>query len=233
MNVSEGRGGTRIMIVDDHPVVREGYRRLIELHPGFKIVAEAGDAREAYSRYRQEEPDVVIMDITLPGPSGIEALRHIRQYDRRARVVVFTMHQGAAFAMKAIEAGASGYITKSSAPQELIHAVEAVLEGRTAISPDVMHEIASERLGSAACHLEDLTPRQAEILRLLAIGRTTEEIAAALSISTKTVQNNHYQIKSILGARTDAQLVWISIEAGLVPIEASSAVEGLERGGET
>lgn len=211
---------TRVMIVDDHPVVREGYRRLIELQAGFQIVAEAGDAREAYLRYRDQRPDVVIMDVTLPGASGIEALRHIRQYDRDARVVVFTMHQGAAFALKAVEAGACGYVTKSSDPQLLIRAIEGSLKGRTVISPDVLAAIGSERLDSSADRLRDLSPRQTEILRLLASGWTIEEIADALSISVKTARNNHYQIKGALGLKSDAQLVWFSAEVGLISLDA-------------
>ncbi|WP_255328543.1 response regulator [Paracoccus albicereus] len=115
------------MIVDDHPVVREGYRRLIDLQPGLRIVAEADDARSAYARYRDTAPDVVVMDVTIPGASGIEAIRHIRQYDRHARIVVFTMHHGSAYALKSFEAGAAGYVTKSSEPQYLIRAILGAL----------------------------------------------------------------------------------------------------------
>ncbi len=212
----------RLMIVDDHPVVREGYRRLIELQPGFRIVAEAGDAKEAYARFREAQPDAVIMDVTLPGASGIEALRHIRQYDPDARIVVFTMHQGSAFALKAIEAGAFGYVTKSSDPNMLIDAVNGALAGRRVISPDVIEAIARERILGAVNRLGDLTARQTEILRLMAIGWPVERIADTLSVSRKTVQNNHYQIKALVGLETDAQLVWFAIETGLidVPTEA-------------
>lgn len=205
----------RILIVDDHPVVREGYRRLIELQSGFRIVAEAGDAREAYAKFREARPDVVVMDVSLPGASGVEALRHIRQYDPAARIVVFTMHQGAAFALKAIEAGACGYVTKSSDPEALIRALLAALSGRKLISDDVVAAIASDRLFGASERLRDLTPRQTEILRLLAHGWTDGEIADALVVSRKTVQNNHYHLKSLLGLKTDVQLAWFALEAGL------------------
>ncbi|MDD9728191.1 response regulator transcription factor [Roseovarius sp. SK2] len=204
------------MIVDDHPVVREGYRRLIDLQPGLRIVAEAEDARSAYSRYRETSPDVVVMDVTLPGASGIEAIRHIRQYDEAARIVVFTMHQGAAFALKAVEAGAAGYVTKSSDPANLIEAIFGVLEGRTVISPDVIEGIAQDRISGAGSGLDELSTRQTEILRLLASGWPAEKIADALSISLKTVRNNHYQIKSVLGLETDAQMVWFALKTGLV-----------------
>lgn len=205
-----------VMIVDDHPVVREGYRRLIDLQPGLRIVAEAEDARSAYSRYRETSPDVVVMDVTLPGASGIEAIRHIRQFDEAARIVVFTMHQGAAFALKAVEAGAAGYVTKSSDPANLIEAIFGVLEGRTVISPDVIEGIAQDRISGAGSGLDELSTRQTEILRLLASGWPAEKIADALSISLKTVRNNHYQIKSVLGLETDAQMVWFALKTGLV-----------------
>lgn len=207
-----------VMIVDDHPVVREGYRRLIELQPALRVVAEADDARSAYARFREVRPDVIVMDLTLPGASGIEALRHIRHYDSSARIVVFTMHQGAAFALKAIDAGAAGYVTKSSDPKYLIEAIIGVLKGRTVISPDVIEAIAQDRIVGRENRLADLSARQAEILRFLASGWTVERIADALSISQKTVRNNHYQIKGIVGLETDAQLVWFALETGLVTI---------------
>ncbi|EEX11791.1 two component transcriptional regulator, LuxR family [Citreicella sp. SE45] len=205
-----------VIIVDDHPVVREGYRRLIDLQPGLKIVGEAEDARSAYAQFRALQPDVVVMDVTLPGASGVEAVRHIRQYDDSARIVVFTMHLSAAFALKAIKAGATSYITKSSDPKTLIEAIFGALHGRTVISPDVIEAIARDRISGMGTGLSDLSPRQTEILCLLARGWPAERIAEELAISQKTVRNNHYQIKSILGMETDAQLVWFALETGLL-----------------
>jgi two-component system invasion response regulator UvrY len=205
-----------ILLVDDHPIVREGYRRLLERQPGYKIVAEADNAASAYQTYREASPDVVIMDLSLPGVGGLEAVRHIRQWDKRARILVFTMHSGAAFALKAFEAGASGYVTKSSDAAELIRAVAIVAQGGRALSDDIAREIAAERLADGRSPTDELGPRETEILRLVASGRTTEDIAALLNLSPKTVQNYHYQIKSKIGARTDAHLVWLAIGAGLV-----------------
>lgn len=206
----------RILLVDDHPVVREGYRRLIERQPGYKIVAEADSAATAYKAYRDAAPDVVVMDLSLPGASGIEAVRHIRQWDRSARILVFTMHNAAALALKAFEAGASGYVTKSSDAAELLRALSIVAQGGRALSDDIARAIAAERLSAGHALTDELGPRETEILRLVASGRTTEEIAATLNLSPKTVQNYHYQIKSKIGARTDAHLVWLAIGAGLV-----------------
>ncbi len=208
--------GISILLVDDHPVVREGYRRLLERQVGYRIIAEAEDAAAAYRAYQAERPDVVVMDLSLPGPGGFEAIRHIRQRDRTARMLVFTMHASAAFALKAFEAGASGYITKSSAPQELVRAIATVAKGGRALSEDIAREIAAERLGGERSLIEDLGPRETEILRLVASGWTTERIATSLHLSNKTIQNYHYQIKSKIGARTDAHLVWLATAAGLV-----------------
>jgi DNA-binding NarL/FixJ family response regulator len=206
-----------VLLVDDHPVVREGYRRLLERHPGFRVVAEADSAAEAYRAFRAHSPDVVVMDLSLRGGAGgLEAVRHIRQWDKRARILVFTMHGAAAYALKAFEAGASGFITKGGEAEELVRAVETIARGGRALGDDVAREIAAERLAEGHSPLADLGPRETEILRLVASGRTTEEIASALNLSQKTIQNYHYQIKSKVGARTDAHLVWLAIGAGLV-----------------
>jgi two-component system invasion response regulator UvrY len=214
--------GVAILLVDDHPIVREGYRRLLERQPGFRVVGEADDAISAYEAYRRASPDVVIMDLSLPGAGGLEAIRHIRQWDKRARVLVFTMHCGSAFALKAFEAGAMGYVTKSSEASALVKAVATVAKGGQALSDDIARDIAAERLGGGTSFVEDLGPRETEILRLVASGKTTEEIAALLNLSVKTVQNYHYLIKSKIGARTDAHLVWLAVDAGLVDVQNTS-----------
>lgn len=205
-----------ILLVDDHPVVREGYRRLLERQPGFRVTAEADDATKAYQAYKTVKPDVVVMDLTLEGASGLEALRHIREWDKDAKTLIFTMHQGSAYALKAFEAGAAGYITKSSAPGELIRAVEAVARGGRVLSEDISKAIAADRISGAGQIIEDLTARETEILRLLASGKSSEDIAVLLNLSHKTVRNHHYAIKSKIGARNDAHLVWLAISCGLV-----------------
>ena len=205
-----------ILLVDDHPVVREGYRRLLERQAGFSVVAEAENAASAYASYRTARPDVVVMDLAMPGAGGLEAVRHIRQWDGTARILVFTMHSSTGFALKAFEAGAAGYITKSSAPAELVRAVAAVARGGRALSEDVARGLADERLSGARSPVDELGPRETEILRLVASGMTTEQIAGSLNLSPKTVQNYHYQIKSKIGARNDVHLVWLAMGAGLV-----------------
>ena len=208
----------RILLVDDHPVVREGYRRLLERQAGFQVCAEAGDAKQAYCAYKDHRPDIAVMDIALPGASGLEAVRHIRQWDGDARVLVFTMHAGPAFALKAFEAGASGYVTKSTEPEDLLRAVRTVAGGGRFLSEDIARAIAVDRLAGPDHVIEHLAPRETEILRLLASGMTSDAIARLLNLSPKTVRNHHYAIKSKIGAQNDAQLVWLAVSAGLVNI---------------
>jgi two-component system, NarL family, invasion response regulator UvrY len=212
--------GLSILLVDDHPIVREGYRRLLERQPGFRVCAEADDAQSAYKSYKDLKPDVVVMDLAMPGASGVEAVRHIRQWDRNARILIFSMHLSAAMTLKAFEAGASGFVTKSSGPDELIRAVSTVASGGRVLSPDVSEAIAADRLASPSQIADDLSPRETEILRLVASGMESEEIADLLSLSPKTVRNHHYAIKSKIGARNDAHLVWLAVGAGLVHIDA-------------
>lgn len=212
-----------ILLVDDHPVVREGYRRLLERQPSFRVTAESDDAAKAYQAYKAAKPDVVVMDLTLEGASGLEALRHIREWDKDAKILIFSMHQGSAYALKAFEAGASGYITKSSAPGELVRAVEIVARGGRVLSEDISKAIAADRLSGAGKIIGDLSTRETEILRLLASGKSSDEIAELLNLSHKTVRNHHYAIKSKIGARNDAHLVWLAISCGLVEADPAKA----------
>jgi two-component system, NarL family, invasion response regulator UvrY len=182
----------RILLVDDHPVVREGYRRLFERHPGFQVCAEAGDANGAYFAYKNHRPDVAVMDIALPGASGLEAVRRIHQWDGNARVLVFSMHVGPTFALKAFEAGASGYVTKSTEHRELLNAIKTVAGGGRFLSEDIARAVAADRLAGSARVVENLGPRETEILRLLASGMTSDAIAQLLNLSRKTVRNQHY-----------------------------------------
>jgi DNA-binding NarL/FixJ family response regulator len=209
-------GSRTIMLVDDHAIVREGYRSVLQKQPGLRVVAEAADGAEAYRLFKKTEPDLVIMDLSMPGIGGVEAIRRLRQWDRGARVLVFTMHQNAAFAVQAIRAGASGYVTKMSPPEALVRAVFDVLDGRIALSPDIDHELALSRLSDEIVAADVLTAREFEVLRLLLAERTAEEIADLLHISPKTVANLHYLIKSKLGVGSDIELVRLALRQGIL-----------------
>src|SRR4029077_15501818 len=147
----------RILIVDDHAIVREGYRALLAKHEGLTVVGEACDAASAYQCYKDQRPDVVIMDISMPGRGGIDAIKHIREFDADARVLVFTMHSGAAYALQAFRAGAKGYVTKSSPPDLLVRAVRDVAEGRLAICPETSEALAIDRVQEENTRLHDLS----------------------------------------------------------------------------
>jgi two-component system, NarL family, invasion response regulator UvrY len=207
--------GAEIMLVDDHAIVREGYRTLLQKQPGLRVVAEAGDGAEAYRLFKETTPSLVIMDLTMPGLGGIEAIRRIRQWDPTARILVFTMHQNAAYAVQAVRAGARGYVTKSSPPDVLVGAVFDVLKGRTALSPDIDHDLALSRLGDEPSAIDVLTPREFEVLRMLLAGRTTEEIAETLHISPKTLANTRYLIKGKLGVGSDIELVRLALRQNI------------------
>ena len=157
----------RVLIVDDHAIVREGYRALLAKHEGLKVVGEACDAASAYQCYKDTRPDVVIMDISMPGRGGIDAIEHIRELDAHARVLVFTMHSGAAYALQAFRAGAKGYVTKSSPPDLLVRAVRDIAEGRLAVCPEISEALAVDRLQEEKTGLHGLSPREFEIFRMI------------------------------------------------------------------
>jgi DNA-binding NarL/FixJ family response regulator len=208
----------RILIADDHAIVREGYRSLLEKQPGMKVVAEASDGDEAYLRFVECSPDVVIMDLSMPEKGGLPAISRICQRDTQARVLVFSMHLNPVFAIKAIQAGALGYVTKSSHPEVLIRAVRDVHAGRRALSPDITQGLALSRLSNSKEALAELTVREFEILKMLVEAHSTEEIAEILHISPKTVANCHYQIKRKLGVATDIELVRFAVGMNLVDV---------------
>ncbi len=206
----------RVMLVDDHAVVREGYRRLIEKHNGLSVVAEAPDGQTAYQLYKEQSPDVVVLDLSMPGKGGIEVLRQLRLWDGSARILVFTMHENAAYALQAFQTGAKGYITKSSAPELLISAIRDVAAGKTAISPDMSHALALSRISDEDELLHSLSPREFDIFRMLADAKSIAEIATTLNLSPKTVSNYHYLIKSKLGVASDIELVHLAMRMKVV-----------------
>ena len=206
----------RVLLVDDHAVVREGYRRLLGRTPEIEVVAEAATGEDAYRMFCELSPDVVVMDINLPGMSGIEAARRILAREPDARILVFSMHEDALFGSRALQAGARGYVTKASAPEVLVEAVKAVSAGRLYISHDMAQELALQSAPGQDVPLNTLSPREFEVFRLLAEGKPVAEIARILSLSQKTVANYQSLIKQKLEADTSAQMVWIALKRGLV-----------------
>ena len=204
-----------VLLVDDHAVVREGYRRLLERDDTLAVVGEAATAADAMRIDAELEPDVIVLDIGLPGVSGIEILRRIVARRPNARVLMFSMHQDGIYATRAIDAGARGYLSKASAPDLLVEAVRSVAGGRRYLSPDVQQ--AMTKRSSAARELADaLSTRELEVLRMLIQGYGIEEIGERLGLSPKTAANHQSSIKQKLGAESALQLILIAQQFGLI-----------------
>jgi len=202
--------------VDDHAVVREGYRRLLERDRNVAVVGEAASGAQAYRLFCELNPTVVVMDVSLPDVSGIEALRRIRARDSRARVLMFSMHEETIFPTRALQAGAQGYVTKSSAPDVLVEAVHAIASGKHYISHDVAQLLAVENATRQKDALQSLSAREFEIMRLLAAGETISAISEKLGLGYKTVANYQSAIRSKLNVETAAQLVSLATRSGII-----------------
>jgi DNA-binding NarL/FixJ family response regulator len=205
----------RLLLADDHAIVRAGYRHLLERQRRYAVIAEAATADEAYALFRQHRPDVVVTDLAMPGASGLETIARILKADAAARVLVFSMHQSPDFALAALRAGALGYVTKSSAPEVLLRAIDDVLLGRQVLSPDIAQALALARLPGRRRPLEDLTPREFDVLCMLVSPTGAHDIAVRLHLSVKTVHNLHYQIKAKLGVESDIELTRLALSWGL------------------
>ena len=203
-----------ILVIDDHPIVRAGCRQLIQQIPNVKIT-EAETGEDGYKLFQEIYPDMVLLDITLPGLGGLEILRKMRANREKAKILMFSMHEDPVFASRAMQAGARGYITKNNAADHLVEAVEQVLSGKTYLSPDVAQQLAMLNIGSTTSALSDLSRRELEILRLLGEGNSMTEISGVLGISYKTVANNLTQIKSKLDINKTAELMRFAISHGL------------------
>lgn len=205
-----------ILLVDDHAIVREGYRSLLEKQVNMNIVAEASNGEKAYSLYKQGKANLVIMDLSLPKQGGLATISKIRSYNAKAKILVFSMHQNPAMALKATQAGAQGYITKSSSPDVLIKAIYDVHQGNIALSADIAQSLALEQIKADEAGLTDLTVREFEIFRMLVEQNSTKQIAETLNISSKTVSNCHYLIKRKLGVNSDIELTHLAIKMNII-----------------
>lgn len=206
----------RLMLVDDHAIVRSGFRRLLEQEPRLQIVAEADSGERAYALYVRQTPDVVVIDLSMPGMSGFETIRRIMAREPTARVLVFSMHEDAMRAERALQLGARGYVTKSSAPEVLAKAIVEVAAGRLFLSADVAQAIAQSKIAGEDNPLKLLTAREFEIFRLLVAGHGASGIAEILNLSVKTVANNRTLINQKLRTSGDVELVLLALRHNLV-----------------
>jgi len=209
----------RVLLADDHLLVAEALRSL--LTPEFDLVGVVEDGRALVEAAGTLRPDVIVADVSMPHLNGIDALVRLRQDGDETPVVFLTMHRDATFARRALEAGASGFVLKHSASDELVSAIRAALDGGTYLAPQLAGEVlGAMKKGSerAADPISSLTPRQREVLQLLAEGRSAKEIASSLAISARTVEFHKYQMMETLGIRTNAALIHFALKHGLVEI---------------
>ena len=214
----------RILIADDHLIVREGLRALLEVQPDIEVVGEATDGEEAVEKTREIQPDIVLMDITMPGMSGLEATRQIRQHYPDVKILVLTMHEGDEYFFKILEAGASGYFIKGGSSNELISALRAVWHGDVFIYPTMAKKLLSDylqrvRAGHDKKSYDGLTNREREILKLIAEGLTNQEIAELLVISVATVQTHRAHIMAKLSLRSRTELIKYAIREGYITLD--------------
>lgn len=211
----------RVLVVDDHTVVREGIRSVLENAAGFEVVGEAGDGAEAIVLAEQHEPDVVLLDITMPGQSGLQVAVRLRQRLPSVRVLILSMHDRTEYVLEAVRAGASGYLLKDAGPAEVREAVRAVHRGEAYFAPAVAQKLSAALRGELEeeqrrGNLGLLTPREREVLVLIADGRTNKEIAGELGISPRTVETHRESLMRKLRIHTVAGLTRFAIEAGLI-----------------
>lgn len=207
----------RVLLVDDHTLVRAGVRRLLEAHAGVQVVAEASSADEAMAALERETVDVAVLDLSMPGGDGLSLIGRVRKTHPGVRAIVLTMHADGAYVARAIREGAKGYLLKDSAAQDLTAAIETVMAGEEYYGSAVQQLMAGTlRDGDAPRGVEGLTEREREVLRLVAQGMPTKQIAGELAISSRTVETHRANIMRKLDARSVAVLTQIAIREGLL-----------------
>lgn len=206
----------KIMLVDDHAVVRMGFKMLLESDASIKVVAEAENGERAITRYMEHHPDVIVMDITMPGIGGLEAIERIMAKDHNAKILVLSAHEDSVHPKRVLNAGAMGYLSKRSAAEELIKAIHSIASGKRYIEASIAQQLAIQQFSGASNPLDVLSPREFEVFMALAKGKTTSDIAETLSLSPRTVGTHLYNIKQKLNANNSAEIALIAMHAGLI-----------------
>jgi two-component system invasion response regulator UvrY len=209
-------GNIGVMLVDDHAVVRMGFRLLLEGAPDIKVVAEADSGEEAIRRFTEIKPDVVVMDISMPGIGGLEAIDRILAKEQAAKILVLSAHEDVMHARRVLKAGAAGYLTKRAAPEALIQAIRQVHQGKPFLEPEIAQQLAVQQLSKNRNPLDTLSEKEFKVFLSLARGQSVQDIADVMSLSPRTVGTHLYNIKQKLGASNSAELAIIAIRAGLI-----------------
>jgi len=205
-----------VMLVDDHAVVRMGFKMLLEMDADIKVVAEAESGEQGIQRYMEFKPDVVVMDITMPGMGGLESIERILAKDGSAKILVLSAHEDSVHPKRVLNAGAMGYLTKRSAAEELIKAIRTVASGKKYLEASVAQQMAIQQLSGNQNPVDVLSPREFEVFMALAKGKATNEIAETLFLSPRTVGTHLYNIKQKLNANNSAEIALIAMRSGLI-----------------
>jgi two-component system invasion response regulator UvrY len=205
----------RVMLVDDHAVVRMGFRLLLQGTPDIEVAAEASSGEEAVRQFPEVQPDVVVMDISMPGIGGLEAIGRILARQPGARVLVLSAHEDVMHARRVLKAGAAGYLTKRSAAEALIQAIRQVAQGKTFLEGSIAQQLAMQQLSGEQSPVDMLSEKEFKVFLALAKGQSVAEIAEVMSLSPRTIGTHLYNIKQKLGASNQAELAIIAIRAGL------------------
>jgi DNA-binding NarL/FixJ family response regulator len=211
---------TTVLVADDHAVVRHGVRSILSAQPDFEVVGDAADGKEAVDRALALRPDLVVLDVSMPRLAGLQAAAEIGRRASDVRTLMLSMHDDEQFLFEALRAGASGYVLKSAVDRDLVDACRATMRGESFLYPDAIAALVQDRLARAAAgddvSVDPLTPRETEVLKLIAEARTSQQIAGALTISPKTVENHRASILEKLGMRDRVELTRYAIRRGLV-----------------
>lgn len=208
--------GINVMLVDDHAVVRMGFKMLLESASDIKVIVEAESGEAAIKAYMEHKPQVVVMDITMPGIGGMEAIDRILSKDNNARILVLSAHEDSVHPKRVLNAGAMGYLTKRSAAEELIKAIRTVASGKKYIEASVAQQMAIQQLSGEQNPVDVLSEREFEVFMSLAKGKSTNEIADTLCLSPRTVGTHLYNIKQKLNANNSAEIALIAMRSGLI-----------------
>jgi DNA-binding NarL/FixJ family response regulator len=207
---------TRVLLADDHPVVRNGLRELLNSEPDFRVVGEVDDGAQAVERALADDIDLVILDVTMPRMTGLQAARELASRKPGLRILMLSMHENEQFLFEALRAGASGYVLKTAADRDLVNACRATMRGETFLYAGAVAALVREHLDRDATSLDPLTPRELEVVKLVAEGHTSDEIAGLLFISRKTVDRHRANILEKLGMRDRVDLTRYAIRRGLI-----------------
>ena len=206
----------KILLVDDHAVVRMGFKMLIEAEADIKVIGEAESGEGAVKLFQELKPDIIVMDITMPGIGGLEAIDRILAKDKNTKILVLSAHEDSVHPKRVLNAGAMGYLTKRSAAEELIKAIKSIHQGKRYLEPSIAQQMAITQLSGETNPVEILSDREFEVFMALAKGKSTNEIADTLCLSPRTVGTHLYNIKQKLNANNSAEIALIAIRCGLI-----------------